>query len=280
MTRGSTSLALKHDKRACEPRRACRRTRRWSWIMIRGACIALLLLPLAAPCQSRLEQLEATYQANLRALDAPILQDYLRQLELLKSQFVARNRLEDAKHVDLEIARIRNIAATTGVLPYTELEAAINASAPDKLNGSKPVPAAANGEAAPLPTLLAAEAFKGEDVNTQTGAIPLGSAEWRVFKLPKGTHDVLIVYGTLPLTAPEQLTLTIAGREFHGVIPADRATGSPEKFRLLRLCQITLDSEVNGGVLSVAASSQEAPLIWVKKIMFAAPKPPATPAAN
>src|SRR3982751_1489962 len=69
-----------------------------SMFVVRHCLLFLLaLFPHAATCQSRLDQLEATYQSNLRALDAPILQEYLRQLDFLKSQFLARNRADDAK---------------------------------------------------------------------------------------------------------------------------------------------------------------------------------------
>src|SRR6476620_6604559 len=89
------------------------------------ALLAVCLWPAAAFSQSRLEQLESTYQANLRALHAPLLQDYIRQLDLVKSQFIARNRLTDAQQVDAEIARVRTIASTTGVFPYSEVGAAV-----------------------------------------------------------------------------------------------------------------------------------------------------------
>ena len=91
---------------------------RWLYSTLR----LILLLPgfviAQSPSASRLEQLEATYLTNLRPLHAPVLQDYLRQLELLKNQFTARNRADDARQVDAEIQRVKSIISTTGVLPY------------------------------------------------------------------------------------------------------------------------------------------------------------------
>jgi hypothetical protein len=237
----------------------------------------LLLLPHLARCQSRIDQLEATYQSNLRALDAPILQEYLRQLDFLKSQFVARNRTDDAKQVDAEITLVKSIASTTGILPFTELEGAIAAA---ESNAPKPAAAPARSAPSPLPTLLAAEAFKGAGIDAKTGALPIGNAEWRIFKLPAGTYDVLLVFATESLALPEQITLNIGGHEFHAVIPVDRATGSPGTFRLLRLCEVTLDAEVNGGTLSLASATTDKPLVWLKKLIFAAPKKPDAPTAK
>src|SRR6478609_2788715 len=76
-----------------------RRFHHSSFVIRISSFFLLLLLPHLAHCQSRLDQLEATYESNLRALDAPILQDYLRQLDFLKSQLIARNRADDAKQV-------------------------------------------------------------------------------------------------------------------------------------------------------------------------------------
>jgi hypothetical protein len=242
--------------------------RRSSFFILHLSLFLLLLLPRLAHCQSRLDQLEATYESNLRALDAPIFQDYLRQLDFLKSQLVARNRADDAKQVDAEITRVKSIASTTGIFPITGLEGSI---APPDTTARKPVVLAKNA-ASPLPTMLAAEAFKGAGIDAKTGALPIGNAEWRIFKLPAGTYDVLLVFATESLALPEQLTLNISGHEFHAVIPVDRATGSSSTFRLLRLCEVTLDTEVNGGTLSISSSTPDKPLVWLKKLIFAAPK--------
>ncbi len=243
-------------------------------------CVLMLALslPASTQAQTRLEQMEATYQANLRTLHAPVIQEYLRQLELLKSRFTAANRVTDVQQVDAEISRVKQIAATTGVLPYVELEAALM---PEP---SSPAPATPGAEVpvakAPLPKLpswLAAEATQGPEISGKTGAIPLGSAEWRVNKLAAGTYDVLILFACEKLLLPEQVTVTLGGPEFKGSVSTERATGSPETFRLLKLCQVKLDTEVTGGVLTLAADSQDQSRLWVKKVMLALPKKAAAP---
>lgn len=251
-------------------------------------CLAVLLLGAgAAFSQSRLEQLEATYQTNLRPLHAPVLQDYARQLELLKNQLIARNRVADAKQVEAEIARVKEIATTTGVLPYTELQAALAppvvaaaASGTPEAATTRPTPPPAKAPpASALPTLLAAEAFRGSDLDTKTSSVPIGSAEWRIFKLPAGTYDVLVIFASDALTAPQEITLNLAGKETKGSITPNNATGSPETFRVHRLCQVKVDGDVNNGTLSLTAAAQDKPAIWIKKIMFTVPKKAAT-AAN
>jgi hypothetical protein len=229
-----------------------------------------------------MEQLEATYQTNLRALHAPILQEYVHQLEQLKNQLIARNRLTDAQQVDAELARIKTIATTTGVLPLVDPEPAGEPSADDAASkaATPPPSPAAKPDRRNLPTLLAAEALKSSEVNATTGAIPLGTAEWRVPRLAPGTYDVLMVYSTADLPLPEQIKLHLDGREISAAIPSDRATGSPETFRLLRLCQVKVDTEIKGGTLNISAASGDQARVWMKKIIFSVPKPPASPSPN
>lgn len=276
------SRITNHRSGRCHPARPTN-TCASSPLVRHSSFLLLALLPLLIPAQSpsRLEQLEATYQSNLRTIHAPLLQDYIRELELLKSQLIARNRAADAKEVDAEIARVKGIVNTTGVLPYTGLEAA--AAPPAAGVVPKPAPAdksPAKGVATALPTLLAAEAFKGGALNAKTGAIPLGSAEWRVFKLPAGTYDVLIIFSSETQGKDEEITLNLGGRETKATIAQDRATGSPETFRLLRLCQIKVETEISGGVLNVTSATADKPAIWLRKVIFAAPKKPAPPAAS
>ncbi len=252
---------------------------------VRGATAGALLLALASSLfsQTRLEQLEATYQTNLRTLHAPVLQDYARQLELLKNQLIARNRVADAKQVEAEIAKVRDIANGTGVLPYTELQAsmappamAMNPGGPGlgpKPPSPPPTPGSpATAAASALPTLLAAEAFRGNDINTKTSAIPLGTAEWRIFRLPAGTYDVLVIFSSETLANPAEVTLNLGGQEAKGAIKPEQSTGSPETFRVHRLCQVKVDSDLNGSTLALTATSQDKPQLWIKKIIFTLPK--------
>jgi hypothetical protein len=245
-------------------------------------CLAMLAL-LACPAraqqqQSRLEQYEATYQANLRAIHAPILQDYLRALENLRTTLTNRNRVADAKQVEAEIARVKNIVNTTGILPPTELQAALGATAEAAPPVATPAPAApAKPAAGPLPVLLAAEA-KGAALDAKTGAGPLGTAEWHINRLPAGTYDLLVMFASGPLVLPEHVTVNIGGQDFKSSVASDRATGSPETFRLLRLCQVKLEAEVTNSPLTITAASKANPLLWVKRVMFATPKKPATAA--
>lgn len=237
-----------------------------------GLALALpVLLGAQSPSSSRLEQLEATYLANLRPLHAPVLQDYLRQLELLKSQLTLRNRMDDARQLDAEIERVKAIISTGGVLPYTAPTPS-TADASPAITTSPPVQT--TPDAGPLPSFLAAEAYKSGDMNTKLGAVPIGSAEWRVFRLPAGTYDLLIVFSCDALPFPEIVNVRIGGQQVKATIAPDRATGSVDSFRLLRLCSLTLATDVTSGTLAIEGSDAAGARIWLRKVMFARPRPP------
>jgi hypothetical protein len=84
-----------------------------------------------------------------------------------------------------------------------------------------------------------------------------------------------VIFSSEALPLPEEVTVNLGGYQSTGSISSERATGSVETFRLHRLCQIKLDSEVSASTLTLTAASQEKPAIWVKKLIFAKPKPPA-----
>ena len=226
---------------------------------------------------TRLEQLEATYRSALRGLHAPVIADYLRQLDLLKNQLNAQRRTEDARAVEQEIARIRQIGGTTGILPYSTLEAG---DAPPAQNGTPaPAPTPPPPPSGTLASYLGAEAFKSGAMDGKTGAVPLGTAEWRISSLPAGTHEVVILYATnASLSADAPLTVRIGTQELKAVLPAARATDSAATFRIFRLGRLHLDTAVSGGTLVVEGPAS-AP-VWLKKIYFTAPrKGPPPPSA-
>jgi hypothetical protein len=234
---------------------------------------ALAGLPSKSGAQTRLDQSEATYQSNLKLLHAPILQDYLRKLELLKSDYTVRNRTDDAAKADAEIQRVKSILGTTGVLPYTEHERA-SQSAADPATAPQTPPTAPKPPAKPLPTLAAANAVDAaERIDTGTEALPLGRVEWTSLSIPKGTYDVLIVFSSEALPLPEQLILTIGAQEFKCVVPSDRATASPKDFRLMRLTQAEMDSDAIDVSVRLAGVSQDKQRLWIKRLIFTKPKP-------
>jgi hypothetical protein len=230
--------------------------------------------------EARLEMMEKTYATNLRPIHGPVMQDYLRELDLLKNKMTASGRTAEAKAVDDEIARIRQAATTTGVFPFATASSSPSA---DSAKPAAPEPAKPTAEANAPRTALALQSSKANGSTLAAGsASPLGSIDWTVEKLAAGTYDVAMVFACPPLDAPEDLTLTFAGGVHSFKLPAERATGSEKNFRIFRLGTITVDKDVTAGNLRLQ-SAAPTPKLLVRSVILSRPKtPPATtpPAAN
>lgn len=237
--------------------------------------------------EARLEMMEKTYTINLRPIHNPVMQDYLRELDLLKSKMTASGRAADAVAVDAEIARIRQAMATTGVFPYEKPDDASSPSA-DSAKPSGPGPDAPDaGKPAPDSTprvVLALQATKangGMATSSGTGngngnAAPLGSLDWTVEKLAAGTYDVAAVYACPALDTPELITMGLAGTTRVFTLPADRSTGSDKDFRIFRLGTITVEKDVAAGNLHLQSSST-APRLFIRSVILSRPKAAAPP---
>jgi hypothetical protein len=226
--------------------------------------------------EARMEMLEKTYATNLRPIHGPVMQDYLRELDLLKSKMTAGGRAADAIAVDAEIARVRLAVATTGVFPFNGA-APVAAADPVKVAagpGTKPAP-----DAPPRAALtLQASKATGSTV-AAGGAAPLGTLEWTVDKLPAGTYDVAMVFACAPLDGPDQITLSIPGVTQNFTLPVERSTGSEKDFRIFRLGTITLDKDVAAGSARLQSASPT-PKLLVRSVIFSRPKPPPPPPAG
>ncbi len=222
--------------------------------------------------EARMEMLEKTYATNLRPIHGPVMQDYLRELELLKTKMTASGRAVDALVVDAEIARVRQAMATTGVFPFNGTEPV--AADPAKVATSPETKPASNTSSRAALTLQAAKAT-GSTV-AAGGAAPLGTLEWPVEKLPAGTYAVAVVYACPSLDSPDQITLSIPGSVQNFTLPADRSTGSEKDFRIFRLGTITLDKDIVAGSVRLQSASPM-PRLWIRSVILSRPKTSAQP---
>jgi hypothetical protein len=240
------------------------------------------LLETFVPPEARLEMMEKTYATNLRPIHNPVMQDYLRELDLLKSKMTASGRAADVIAVEAEIARIRQAVATTGVFPYVKAEDASSPAAdsakpsgpgPGTPDAGKPTP---DGTPRVVLALQAAKANGGMAASSGTGnAAPLGSLDWTVEKLAAGTYDVAAVYACTALDTPEQITMSLAGSTQVFTLPADRATGSDKDFRIFRLGSITIEKDVAAGTMHLQSQSSS-PRLFIRSVILSRPKAPAS----
>ncbi len=73
---------------------------------------------------ARLDQLDSTYSTNLRLYHAPVILDYLRELEKLRQSYAAKGSNDEAAQVQAEIDKAKKLSTSTGLLSYDPLKPA------------------------------------------------------------------------------------------------------------------------------------------------------------
>lgn len=262
---------------------------RWTFKVQTSAFLLAVLLTTSTHSQTppvsttRLQQLDSTYQTNLRKLHAPLLNDYERELETIKQKLIARNRDADARAFDEEIVRVRTIAATTGVLPYD----APKKLEPMPIDGTPPKPAKtivpglkkAGGDTI---VLTAAEALPSAQFplvmrNSPDKALQLGRASWKVPNVAAGTYDLILIYASASIPGGHSISANINGTDITLPLTVTQATGSDENFRLARIGQITFDKDVTDAPLTLHVEPFDASVLWLRSIALAKPKPKSKP---
>jgi hypothetical protein len=236
--------------------------------------------PPAPGTATRLQQLQTTYQSNLRKLHAPLLADYARELEVLKQTLLTRSRSADAIAVDNELVRVRGLAATTCILPYEmprkEGPAIADAAAP------KAVKPPAAKKAPDGIVLTAAEALPPTEFplvlrDGPAKALHIGRASWKVTSVPAGTYDLIIFYASAKIPDGQSITAHFSGNDLVLPLTADHSTNTDLNFRAARVGQLTLESEVTNATLTLNTEPFNTPTLWLRSLVLtkskAKPKP-------
>ena len=236
--------------------------------------------PTAPSTAARLQQLQSTYQSNLRKLHAPLLADYARELEVLKQTLTTRGRSADALAIESELVRVRGIVATTGILPYDmprkEGPPMADASVP---NPAKPPSAKKAGDGI---AFTAAEALPSTEFplvlrDGPAKALQIGRASWKVTSVPAGTYDLIIFYASAKIPAGQSITAHFNGNDLVLPLTADHATNNDINFRAARIGQLTLEHEVANTTLTLNIEPFNTPTLWMRSLVLtkskAKPKP-------
>ncbi len=237
---------------------------------------APLLQSVSTP-EARLQLLEETYAANLRTQHAPILQDYLRQLEVLRSKFAATGRSQEIVGVDAEIASVRKAMAGNGVFPI----ASLLPGPPAAPAPASPAPLASAPSGSPPPkrqgTVMTLKASDAIGSTTAAGeAAKLTQLDWTITTLPAGDYEIAMLYACPSLEVPEQVTFSLAGQEHTQKVTTSRATGSEKDFRIMRLGVLKLEQDIGTATLTVHAAGTGSKLL-VRSVIISRPKPNGPP---
>ncbi|MCB1225349.1 MAG: hypothetical protein KDK99_06025 [Verrucomicrobiales bacterium] len=196
----------------------------------------------AAVPPSPLEQLEATYQAELKKLHAPLLAQYAADLQRLAAQTTSAT---DAAAVAREQQRVQRILEGDGIVDLSialRLSKEPESEAP--MPGTPPVPPR---QRAALLTLLPATANKIHPAPTDPSraeASAFDSITWHVTDAPADTYEVILHYAlAAPLPRGLALHLSWDHVELDHVFTEEDVTGATDHFGILSLGTIRLDAD-------------------------------------
>ena len=209
------------------------------------------------PTPSRLQSMEAIYQKNLKAAQAPLLKEYLADLNAM----LLRAPASDAPAITAEIARVNKMIAS-GVI---EFSAAKPAAPPT--NVGRPLPSSG--------VVFSLDPNEAVPPQPADGFVPIGSASWTLSLLPAGTYEIIAQYNctTLP-TGSAKVKLDYHGNSFTRELKANHLTTKDGSFRVMRLGQITLTEDVKLEKVTLSSVEPGEPWFFVKHILIAKPKAP------
>lgn len=209
------------------------------------------------PTPSRLQSMEAIYQKNLKAAQAPLLKEYLADLNAL----LLRAPAADAPAINAEIARVNKMIAS-GMIEFS----AAKPSAPPAKAG-RPLPSSG--------VVFSLDPNEAVPPQPADGAVPIGSASWTLSLLPAGTYEIIAQYSctTLP-TGSAKVKLDYHGNSFTRELKASQLTAKDGSFRVMRLGQITLTEDVSLEKVTLSTVEPGEPWFFVKHILVAKPKAP------
>lgn len=249
------------------------------------AALALIAFSIPASGQSppssqtpagRLEQIDQTYTSNLRRYHAPIIQEYLVSLERLKQTMTQRGG-DGTAAVQAEIDRVNRVSAGSGLLSYDALKPAKAENWNEPAPAQVPAPAGLARKAVPANAIiLAAAGAKRSSPEAATlaekpdgRAVPIGSAEWQIDRVPAGEYRISILYSCAGKPAGSVITARLGQASAQQDLDDSNATGGVNEFRITRLGVLRLDTDSVGEALVLRNSDPDRAAIWVRQVIIA-----------
>ena len=224
----------------------------------------------ASAADSRLRQLEAIYQQQLRSRHVPLLSKYLTELQLLA-------RTADTPAIQEEIKRVQAIISSGGVV---DLMAAMRELNPAAAPGPEPKPVAmpeTGQEKRAMITLtpsLAQTILPVPESSASPISAHVGQLTWRIDRLQAGAYDLVLHYASLTPDQQVPVTIELAGQKLALTLDSRQATKDARTFRLWRLGQIILPEDIEGSPLVLTAgTTSEAALIIRNLVLTRARRP-------
>ncbi len=219
--------------------------------------------PVAASADnSRLRQMETIYQLQLRSRHIPLLSGYITDLQKLAAQAA------DPAPYQKEIERVQGIISSGGVMDLAAAVQSLKTPSEAPVPQSLPMPARVPRGVMALTPALARSITPTPDGSASPEAAAIGEMEWRIETLPAGTYEVLLNYACTALEKPLPVQVMLGGYKVEGALDAGKTTPDTTTYRLLRLGQITLPTDVRGETLRLTAGAKGSNALLLRQLMI------------
>lgn len=209
-----------------------------------------LPVPKVSPLPTRpgLQELEATYTENLRKVQAPLMQQYLIELQKLLSTAAE----QEAQAIRDEAAQVQRLLAEGGI---------VNLMPP-----KTPVDRTATSSPGITFTL---EPHEASPVPTENSVVPIGEASWTLSRLPPGTYELIAQYScpNLPQTAAK-IEASYAGQRIFKEMRPSQLTKDKETFRVMRLGRFQVDTEKRREAVTIRSTGPGEAWLFIKQALL------------
>ena len=222
---------------------------------------------------ARLREYEATYQAGLRKIQTPLLNDYVLKLQ----QLLATATASEQTAITTEIERVKRILASGAVIDLRSASQPQAASPtptpppggpPSNGNGKGPFPGTRPLLGAVL--ILKPDTAKGPAV--LGSALSIGKAQWTLEHLDAGHYDVSVVISIPAFTGKASVVASLDGDVARADLSETKASSSPDQFRLLRLGKMKFDEDVKDKDLTLTLESTDLSGVQVRQVIISRPR--------
>lgn len=218
---------------------------------------------------ARLGEYEATYEAGLKKIQAPLLADYALKLQ----QLLSASAPADQAAVTAELERVRKIIATNGVVDPRSAASAFTQPEPPPLRfGMKQGGMMARG--APPGAVLMLKPEEARGPAAPGAVITIGRADWTVAHLDAGHYEVTVLCSFPPFSGVATLSATLDGETVGKELNSANASGMPGQFPVLRLGRMKFDHDVSGKDLTLQLTSTDLAGVQVRQVILSRPRPP------
>jgi hypothetical protein len=221
------------------------------------------------PTSSSWQQLEATYQNELKKIHIPLLSSYINELTRLAAQ---SHSAEATVAINRELKEMQAVITAGGVVDLS------------RPLGTQETQAASNTPSAPSPKNDSLLALSPGTAKTITPApnpptpptVTVQKISWLIAALPAGKYEVICQGAVTALETPANLTLQIGDQLLKFPLAKRHVATDSNNLRLIRIGTIDLPTDATQLPLDLAIDSQASNLI-LRQLLFTRAATPKTP---